>query len=521
MVEQGRSEFGAFVLDMDGVVTNTAVAHLAAWRGVFDDLLRQRAGDTGLFAPFTRADYLAHVDGVPRYRGVRRFLDSRGIDMPDGDPDDVSGLTVHGLGNLKNIRFRAWLERNGVAAFDDARTLIGALRRNGIVVGVFSASRNARRILEAARVRELFQAVVDGTEAEELGLPGKPDPAMLVETARRLGCAPKDAAVVEDAVSGIAAGAKGGFGLVVGVNRQLCGAGEQRHALRAHGADLVVHDLCRLLTDDGSGLRTARRLPKARDRAAEFEARIGPRPVAVFLDFDGTLTPIGGDGCGLDISGETVETVAELARRIPTAIISSRDLPDIRARVGLDLVFYAGSNGIDIAGPGGLRHRPERAEALLLSLEAAEVELRGLAETEHAEIERRAFSISVHFRDSPAADADGIEQAVDGVVERHPILRKVRGRKFLEVQAQADWDKGRTVEWLLRHTPLGQGDPLPLYIGRDLTDEDAFAAIRDRGVSIIVRGGDRLTTADYALDDTDDLRRFLGWLSKRVAEPAS
>ena len=519
MAEQDLGGIRAFIFDMDGVVTNTADAHFAAWKEVFDEMLRRHAKGRSGFDPFTREEYLAHVDGVPRHEGVRRFLASRGMELRNGDSDEATHETVRGIAALKNGRFTDWLERNAVPTFADARALIDALRRGGVKVGVFSASLNARRVLDSANARCLFEAAVDGIDAAEIGLAGKPDPGMLIETARRLGCAPEAAAVVEDALSGVQAGATGGFALVVGVDRQKRNGSRQRHALRAHGADLVVRDLRRLLSEDGAGLRTVERLPSVFDRAGELGERIGGRSVAVFLDYDGTLTPIVRDYRKADIARETVGAIERLAARVPTAIISGRDLSDVRGRIGLDRVFYAGSHGFDIAGPGRLHDRPEEAEGFLPLIEEAEGALReGIRGIDGAEVERKTFSIAVHFRNVAEGDVGRVEHTVDDVVARHDKLRKGRGKKVFEIQPRADWDKGCAVEWLLANTRLGENGAVPLYIGDDLTDEDAFAVLAERGISIVVRGGERVTTANYALDGPDDVRRFLGWLTERVPE---
>lgn len=521
MVGDVNGSIKAFIFDMDGVVTDTADAHFDSWKQVFEQVLRHRASDGCNFDPFTRADYLEHVDGVPRYDGVRRFLAARGIDLPEGDESDEGEETIFGVGNLKNRRFRAWLAQNHVPTFEDARTLIETLRRNGVKVGVFSASRNARRVLESSGTKALFEAAVDGADARELGLAGKPDPAALIEAARRLGCDPAATAVVEDAISGVTAGSRGRFGLVVGVNRQRTNPHAQRLALRANGADLVVADLRRLLTDDGEGLRTVERLPSAFDCTGAIMRRIGKRRLAIFLDYDGTLTPIVPDYRKANIERGMVDAIARLAGRVPVAIISGRDLDDVRARVGLDHVFYAGSHGFDIAGPGGLRDRPDEAEAFLPPLREAEGALReALQGVEGAKIEHKTFSIAVHVRNVAQNEVETVERTVDEVIGQHPQLRKGRGKKVFEIQPRADWDKGCAVSWLLDNTRPGEGDALPLYVGDDITDEDAFAALAGRGVSIIVRGGDRITTADYALDDAAAVGRFLDWLGERAAGSA-
>ena len=230
----------AVVFDTDGVLTDTASVHAAAWKRLFDDYLRGRA-DRGRepFRPFTQADYLRHVDGRPRYDGVAGFLASRGITLPWGDPGDPPEReTVCGLGNAKDRNFVAHLREQGARAFPTSVLFVRRLRELRLRTAAVSASRNMVAVLEAAGLRELFDVEVDGVEADRLGLAGKPDPALFLEAARRLGVAPARAAVVEDALAGVEAGRRGGFGVVVGIDR-----GRQAAALAEHGADVVVADL--------------------------------------------------------------------------------------------------------------------------------------------------------------------------------------------------------------------------------------------------------------------------------------
>ncbi|WP_375260810.1 trehalose-phosphatase [Palleronia sp.] len=508
--DEDEGRIAAVIFDMDGVVTDTADAHFAAWKDVFDAFLDERRAGP----PFTRRDYLAHVDGVPRYDGVRRFLASREVELPEGEGDDVGNDTVHGLGNLKNRKFGEWLEEHSAPVFDDAIEMIWGLKAAGVKVGIFSASRNAGRVLVSAGLGDTFDATVDGADAQALGLEPKPKPDQLIKTAERLGAKPAETAVIEDAVSGVQAGAAGRFGLVIGVNRQQDDPEKQRHALRANGADLVTHNLQRLLLPEGGGLKTLDRLPLVWDRLDEFGGRVKDRPMTVFLDFDGTLSPIVEDYRKAAIPEETRDGIRRLSKRCPVAIISGRDLADVRERVGIEDVIYAGSHGFDIAGPRGLKERPEAAEGLIDAIEAADEALReAIGGIEGAKVERKTFSVAVHYREVAEQDVEALEKAVDQVVERHEKLRKGRGKKVIEIQPRVDWDKGRAAEWLLSHTALGESDALPLYLGDDLTDEDAFAALGDRGICIAVRGGGRATLADYALADPDDVRRFLGWLS--------
>jgi beta-phosphoglucomutase family hydrolase len=238
----------AVVFDTDGVLTDTASVHAAAWKRLFDEYLRQRAARLGEpFRPFEQRDYLLHVDGKPRYDGVAAFLASRGITLPWGDPTDPPGReTVCGLGNAKNRWFLEQLDQHGVRAFPGSVAFVRALRDKGVGTAAVSASRNMRAVLDAAGIRGLFDEEVDGTDAARLGLAGKPDPALFLEAARRLAVPPARAAVVEDALAGVEAGRRGGFGLVVGVDRT-----GQADALRERGAGLVVDDLSRLDLDGG------------------------------------------------------------------------------------------------------------------------------------------------------------------------------------------------------------------------------------------------------------------------------
>ncbi|MBX6744531.1 MAG: HAD-IA family hydrolase [Acetobacteraceae bacterium] len=229
---------GAF-FDMDGVLTDSARLHAAAWKRLFDDLLRRRAAATGaFFVPFGKADYLAHVDGRPRKDGVRCFLASRGIHLPEGsasDPEEAD--TIAALARRKDRLFGLEL-RAGVDPAPGAEALLRKLRRLGIRTAVASSSRNCAAVLEAAGLAGLLDARVDGLDVAALGLEGKPAPDLFLEAARRLGVAPGRAVLFEDALAGVAAGRRGGFGQVVGVDR-----GGQATELLRHGADVVIRDL--------------------------------------------------------------------------------------------------------------------------------------------------------------------------------------------------------------------------------------------------------------------------------------
>jgi beta-phosphoglucomutase family hydrolase len=235
----------ACLFDLDGVLTDTARVHAAAWKQMFDEFLRGRAEQTGEpFVPFDAVqDYDEYVDGKPRYDGVRSFLTARGIELPEGEQDDAAQAeTVHGLGNRKNELVLSLLERDGVEPYEGSVRYVQAVRDAGLRRAVVSSSANTRQVLEAADLAELFEVRVDGIVAQEEHLKGKPAPDTFLAAARKLGVEAAAAAVFEDALAGVAAGKAGRFGFVIGVDR----AG-QANALREHGADTVVSDLAELL----------------------------------------------------------------------------------------------------------------------------------------------------------------------------------------------------------------------------------------------------------------------------------
>jgi beta-phosphoglucomutase family hydrolase len=240
-----RARFDAVLFDMDGVITDTASVHASAWKKMFDEFLQARAVRTDeTFVPFEIAtDYKHHVDGKPRYDGVRDFLRARAIELPEGGPDDPARAeTVHGLGNRKDQLVNQVIATEGVRVFPGSVPLLERLRAEGFKIAVVTSSQNRARVLDAAGLGALFDAAVDGLTIVARGLTGKPAPDMFLEAARELGVEPARAVVIEDAISGVEAGARGGFGLVIGVARK--GNAEE---LKAHGAQRVVTDLSELM----------------------------------------------------------------------------------------------------------------------------------------------------------------------------------------------------------------------------------------------------------------------------------
>ncbi|ABM42328.1 trehalose-phosphatase [Pseudomonas sp. S5(2021)] len=493
--------FAAGIFDLDGVVTRTARVHAASWKRLFDDYLRQRAECTGeAFEPFNDADYRRYVDGKPRYEGVGSFLRSRGIELDYGTPaDPPERETVCGLGNRKNILFQEQLAQTGVEVYDTSVAFLRRLRERGLKTALVSSSKNAAAVLEAAGLTGLFDACVDGIEAARLGLKGKPNPDIFLRACELLEVSAADAFAVEDALSGVEAAHAAGFGRVIGIDR----TGE-RAALLAHGADLVVGDLAEL--------EPVAALPDALESYEEIRQRLRAKRAAVFLDYDGTLTPIVARPELAVLSEEMRATVRELAQVCAVAVVSGRDRADVERLVGLDTLVYAGSHGFDIAGPGGLHMQHERAAEFLPALDRAESRLRKATKSvPGALVERKRYAIAVHYRLVAPDDLPVLEAAVDAALaETTDKLRKTGGKKVFELRPKLTWDKGRAVCWLLEALDLDGPEIVPLYLGDDETDEDAFEALGElHGIGLLVARAPQATAAQYGLEDPAAVARFL------------
>jgi len=314
-------------------------------------------------------------------------------------------------------------------------------------------------------------------------------------------------------LAGVEAGSAGEFGLVVGI-----GDAGSAAALRDAGADVVVADLGRLRLCRKTPARVP---PCALANLARIRERLSGRRPAVFLDYDGTLTPIV-ERPELAVLAPGMRTcLGRLAGRAPVTIVSGRGRADLESLVGLDGLIYAGAHGFDISGPGGsaIRHELGRDYEARLAEAAARISRR-LRDVKGVLVEDKKQAVAIHYRCVAPDEVDRVERVVGEVVSAADGLRRTGGKMVFELRPDIDWDKGRAVLWLLDRLGLGGAEVLPIYIGDDLTDFDAFRAVAGRGLSLFVAEAPAKAPADYRLADPGEVRGFLEWLADRIGEDA-
>ncbi len=528
------------IFDMDGVITRTARVHARAWKMLFDEYLRSRHKRFGEpFREFTSDyDYLTFVDGKPRYEGVKSFLSSRGIEIPYGTKEDPpEAETVCGLGNRKNHYFLKILEKEGVEVYESTVRLIKELKKEKIAVGAVSSSKNCRYVLKAARVEDLFDTIVDGVVSEKIGLKGKPEGDIFVQAAANLGVSCGCSVVVEDALSGVMAGRNGEFGLVVGVARS-----NNHMELANNGADVVVTDLSEIsvewmqewflrkpvyLFDNWEKRDTDVFFEKGKSEGKTFSPRYfstgrdifcGDKPVILFLDYDGTLTPIVSRPELAVMSEDMRDLLRQLSKKVTVSVVSGRLRSDVESLVGIKGIFYAGSHGFDISGPDVSMVYPPAEKTIPLIDEITQILKKELGSIEGVIVEEKRFSVAVHYRLVDEKDLPRIKEVVDRVMDGRGNLRLMMGKKVYEILPDINWDKGKAIRWIMEALGFEWDKVSVVYIGDDVTDEDAFRAVRTRGSGVLVAQQRRASAADFYVCSPEEVReifkRILGCLRK-------
>ncbi|MDA3819593.1 MAG: trehalose-phosphatase [Candidatus Delongbacteria bacterium] len=506
-------KFKAAILDMDGVITQTARLHAKAWKLMFDDFLQETQGKH--FEPLSiERDYKKYIDGVPRFDGVRRFLKSRQIEVPEGsESDSPEEETIYGLGMRKNELFLDILKKEGAHVYPDTLEMMQIWKKAGIKLAVISASRNCEYVIKSAGLENYFDAKVDGVIAKQENLKGKPEPDVFIRAAEMLDVNPEHAIIVEDAISGVKAGKKGNFGLVAGIARN-----DENEALLTAGADVVVNKL----TDMKTMMNTLKftypeKLPHALDNADRVFLLMNQKKPVLFLDYDGTLTPIVNNPDDALLSDEARQVLSELSDLITVAVITGRDREDIISKMQINSLIYAGSHGFDITGPDNLEMQYDKGkQALPLLDEAGKILTQKLNGIRGAQVERKKYAIAVHYRNVADDKVPAVKEAFYETLKKYDNLKEGAGKKVLELKPDIEWHKGYALNWLMDKLNLNIQEYLPVFIGDDVTDEDAFAVLQGSGLGIITGTHGQKTAASYKLNDTDEVIQFLNALKNHI-----
>jgi trehalose-phosphatase len=385
------------------------------------------------------------------------------------------------------------------ATADLARKLKGI----GVSAGAYSSSPQCQQALKAAGIDDLFGVCIEGI-AGERGTAEKPNPAVLLEATHRLGIRPQRCVVMDTSSAGVAAGRNGGFGLVIGIDGT-----EGGDSLAHSGADVLIADLAEVTVRTGD--KRISELPNALTSYGQLIGITSARESILFLDYDGTLSPIVSDPGAARLVDGAADALKLVAEVCPVVVLSGRDLDDIRSRIDIPGVWYAGSHGFELTEPDGTYHENEEAAVVVPILERAAAELsERLAQIPGVRVEHKRFAVAVHYREVAQKHVGEIVSTTQKLGQRAG-LRVTGGRMLVELRPDLDWDKGTTLAWI-RDRIDPSGSLLPIYIGDDLTDEDAFEAIEFDGIGIVVghdEDGDRKTAANFSLQSPDQVREFL------------
>lgn len=502
---EDRLKFDAAVVDMDGVITRTALVHAKAWKKMFDDFLKHLDSSQPEFDKIN--DYKIFVDGKPRFDGIRSFLSSRNITLPEGSPgDDKSENTVQGLGKRKNEIFLQTINEDGVNIYEDTAELLKHWKKAGIKLAMITSSRNGKMIIEKSGMRELFESMIDGIRSAELKINGKPAPDIFLKAAEELSVEAGRTIILEDSIAGVQAGKTGRFGLVIGVARD----GDDKELLDA-GADIVSNNLIELKdVIMNTSKNNTNGLPHAIDNIDDIKKKAGGKEPVLFLDYDGTLTPIVNDPDKALLSEKAKDLLVKLAEKYKVTLVSGRDRADVKSKVKIENVYYAGSHGFDITGPGNLELQYEGGKKALPELNTAGENLKKkLSGIKGAQVEKKKYAIAVHYRNVDEKNVQEVKNAVYEELGQRKGLKEGSGKKVIELKPDIDWHKGRAIEWLKEALDINDEKYITIFIGDDVTDEDGFTVIKGKGIGILVGSHGSTTDASYSLKNTDEVLVFL------------
>jgi len=511
-----KKEISAILCDLDGVITQTATLHAKSWKQLFDPVLSRQAsqGHYPYQEFIIEKDYPEFIDGKPRLEGIKSFLMARHISVPEGnEADDSEKLSIYGLAEKKNLLFHELLKKEGVDVIVPTVNTLKSWKAKGLKLAVVSSSKNCMAVLEAAGLKGFFEVIVDGITAEANDLKGKPEADTFLSASEELDLDPGRCAVVEDSAVGVEASRRGGFGLTIGIINM-----NNVELLSQAGADVILPDLS-YLAYTGFSLRYPQvfaKIPDAFSHERSIWNQIHGKKIFFFFDYDGTLTPIVSRPENALLSEEVRSLLGTLADLSTVVIISGRDLKDIKEKVGLRNIFYAGSHGYEIEGPEGTHLRYEAGLSYLPIIRAITIELQDiLNDIPGVQIEQKKFAVAVHYRNVPEGQIEKVRMLTSQAVGPHKDLIIGKGKMVLEVRPAMEWDKGKAVDWITSSLNAGPKD-FYVYAGDDMTDEDAFKGLYENSIGFLV-GSAVDSYADYVLKNTDETKELIKRMIKNIS----
>ncbi len=496
-----KENIKAYIFDLDGVLTQTHNLHARAWNKLFLEFLgKRRQGphteNEDLHDYDDKNDYQRFLDGKPRLEGIKSFFRSRNIPYEEN--------LIRELGEKKNIFYQKLLEMEGPHTVPESVSFIQKLREHNVPMAVVSSSRNCRLILKMAGIDDYFKVIIDPQIAESKHLQGKPRPDYFIEAAQKLNKRQNECAIVEDSLAGVKAGKDGDFKKVYAI--KLDKDKQAMEKLKAEGADQVLSSLWEI--KEAQEMLT---LPDVFTVFKDIFPESEKKNYFLFLDFDGTLSPIVAE----PEKARPLEGIKEIVQRcsefFPVCIITGRDTEVIKKLLPLTDIYYAACHGFEITGPKEYHYELPEALALIPVFDKAQhlLTLR-LSAMEGLIIERKKFGLAFHYRkigsDSVIAE---LKKEIQEYCLNHQELRFQLGEKVIEIQPHLNWDKGKALLKLYQVLNLKMKDTPPLYLGDGNTDEDAFREMRDCGVPILASIEARPTLARYHLKGPQKVKKFL------------
>lgn len=496
----------AVVVDMSEVLLHTAAINKSAWEKVFSDFFKI----INLEQSFTEDDFHTWFEGQPKFDRVRNFLNSRTINLPFGNQSDLAGFdSICSLEKRRSQVFNHLLNEGNLHVYDEAVQSLKIWKEKGLKTAIVSSDENFTKAVKHSDFINLFDVQIDGHASRKMGLKEKPEADLYKKAVRKLNLKPEECILLDDSIPGMQAGSKANMGLVVGINRR-----DNYRMLSENGADIVIDSFDELDLIDDPDIKAWFTTPIS-PFASEY-VKIGKeiyeKTPVLFLDYDGTLTPIVKQPEDAIISKEMQDVLQECASRFTVAAVSGRDMDDLKTRVNLPRLLYAGSHGFRISGPDGLYMEHEKTSEILPKLdllnEKLNLSFEGIAEG--VRIERKRYAIAIHYRNAKKEDIPLIKKTVTETVAGSADFKIGEGKKILEIKPAIEWHKGKAVLWILEKLGLTDRNKyIPIYIGDDVTDEDAYEALKDWGIGIQVGPGALPTAAKFRLKNIYQVRIFL------------